>query len=47
MAVAVTMLVLAIGVLAAWCARLDYLLGKVLDRERERIEAEAARLRAL
>lgn len=41
----IILLVVAIGVLAAWCARLDYLLQGVLERERASLEAEAERLR--
>lgn len=45
MAVAVLLLVVAIALLGAWLARLDFLLHGLLDRERARLEEDAERLR--
>lgn len=42
---AILLLVVAIAVLSAWCARLDYLLHQVLERERQCLEEKAERLR--
>lgn len=45
MAIAVLLLVVAIALLGAWLARLDFLLHGLLERERASLEDEAERLR--